>query len=163
MPDLDPEEFNSFLAARNTIAVVKPHPMAANGKPGTFSNLLIVDDAWLRERRVSLYEFLGATDLLISDISSVVIDYLLLDRPIIHAFADLQEYESSRGFTVEPIADYFAGPVARNARELQQALDSALAGADDSADQRRKLLELSHTDRNGQAAERLMDALGMWR
>ncbi len=159
MPDLDPEEFNSFLAARNAVAVVKPHPMAASGEPGTFSNLLIINDAWLRERRVSLYEFLGATDLLISDISSVVIDYLLLDRPIIHAFADLREYESSRGFTVSPIADYFAGPVAGDARELLDALESALAGDDRAADRRRKLLELSHTDQDGRAAERLMDAL----
>ena len=60
-----------------------------------------------RERSLSLYELLGATDLLISDISSVVIDYLLLDRPIIHAFSDLGEYESSRGFTVEPIESIF--------------------------------------------------------
>ncbi len=163
MPDLDPEEFNSFLKARNAIAVVKPHPMASSSEPRTFSNLLIVDDAWLRERGISLYEFLSATDLLISDVSSVVTDYLLLDRPIIHAFADLREYESSRGFTVQPIADYFAGPVAANAQELWQALDSALAGEDVAADRRRRLMALSHTHRDGRAAERLLDALGMRR
>jgi CDP-glycerol glycerophosphotransferase (TagB/SpsB family) len=163
MPDLDPEEFNRFLRARNVVAVVKPHPMSAASGPRTFSNLLIVDDAWLRERRVSLYEFLGATDLLVSDISSVVIDYLLLDRPIIHAFADLDVYASSRGFTVEPIADYFAGPVVGNAWELFQALDSALAGEDVTAVRRRKLLGLSHTYRDGRAAERLLDALELRR
>jgi CDP-glycerol glycerophosphotransferase (TagB/SpsB family) len=56
---------------------------------------------WLRKRRLSLYELLGATHLLVSDTSSAVIDYLLLDRPVIHAFADLRVYESSRGFSVE--------------------------------------------------------------
>ena len=112
--------------------------MAAFDASGTWSHLLIVDDAWLRERSLSLYEFLGATDLLISDISSVVIDYLLLDRPVIHAFSDLREYESSRGFTVEPIADYFAGPVVTNSRELMDAVDRVLAGNDPEADKRRR-------------------------
>ncbi len=161
MPALDPEDVNSLLKARNAVAIVKPHPMAAFSGVKTFSNLLIVDDAWLRERGVSLYEFLGATDLLISDISSVVIDYLLLDRPIIHAFADLDVYASSRGFTVEPITDYFAGPVVGNARELLRALDSALAGDDVAVDRRRKLLQLSHSHRDNRGACRLMETLGI--
>ena len=161
MPDLEPEEFNRFLAARNVVAIVKPHPMAAASAPAMLSNLWIVDDAWLRDRRVSLYEFLGATDLLVSDISSVVIDYLLLDRPIIHAFSDLNAYASSRGFTVAPIANYFAGQVVGDARALLQALDSALGGEDPAADKRRELLQLSHSHRDGQATDRLLAALGI--
>lgn len=161
MPDLVSEEFDSFLKERNTVALVKPHPMAAGGEPRKSGNLWIVDDVWLRERGVSLYEALGASDVLISDVSSAVIDYLLLDRPIVHAFADLEHYASSRGFTVEPVEDYFAGPVAGNARELYLELDSALAGDDVAAARRRRLLELSHSHRDGRAAERLMEVLGI--
>lgn len=161
MPDVDPDELNAFLASRNAMLLVKPHPMAASGTPGTWSHLRIVDDTWLRERSLSLYELLGATELLISDISSVVIDYLLLDRPIIHAFSDLGEYESSRGFTVEPVADYFAGPVVTHARELMDAVDSVLSGKDPEADRRRLLLELSHAHRDGGATRRLMEATGL--
>jgi CDP-glycerol glycerophosphotransferase (TagB/SpsB family) len=161
MPDVDPDELNSFLKERNAFMLVKPHPMAAFDASGSWSNLRIVDDAWLRARSLSLYECLGATDLLISDISSVVIDYLLLDRPVIHAFSDLGEYESSRGFTVEPIADYFAGPVVCHARELMAAVDSVLAGNDAEAAKRRRLLELSHSHRDGAATRRLLEAAGL--
>lgn len=161
MPDVDPDELNAFLASRNAMLLVKPHPMAASGAAGSWSHLRMVNDAWLRGRALSLYELLGATDLLISDISSVVIDYLLLDRPVIHAFSDLGEYQTSRGFTVEPVAEYFAGPVVTNARELFDAMDSVLSGNDPEADRRRRLLELSHVHRDAGATQRLLEAVGL--
>ncbi len=161
MPDIDPDALNGYLASRNAVLLVKPHPMAGFDASRTWSNLLIVDDAWLRGRSLSLYEFLGATDLLISDISSVVIDYLLLDRPVIHAFSDLGEYESSRGFTVEPIHDWFAGSVATNSRELHDALERVFQGNDPEAEKRRNVLELSHTHRDGKATQRLLEIVGL--
>ncbi len=161
MPDVDPDELNSFLESRNAVLLVKPHPMAAFDASKTWSHLWIVDDAWLRERRLSLYEFLGATDLLISDISSVVIDYLLLDQPIIHAFSDCGEYESSRGFTVDPIASYFTGPVAGNSQELRAALDAVFSGQDPEAVQRRSMLKLSHSHRDDGATRRLLETIGI--
>ncbi len=159
MPDVDPDELNTFLKSLNAVLLVKPHPMAAFDESRMWSNLLIVDDHWLRGRSLSLYEFLGATDLLISDISSVVIDYLLLDRPVIHAFSDLQEYTTSRGFTVEPIEDYFVGPVVTDSQGLRDALESALSGKDPAATRRREILDLSHAHRDGGATKRLLKAL----
>ncbi|MEX1116265.1 MAG: CDP-glycerol glycerophosphotransferase family protein [Akkermansiaceae bacterium] len=161
MPDVDPEQLNSFLKSHNAVLLVKPHPMAAFDGSATWSNLLIVDDAWLRERSLSLYELLGATDLLISDISSVVIDYLLLDRPIIHAFADRGAFESSRGFTVESIDDWFAGSVVTNLQELQEALEAVFSGHDPEATKRRKILKLSHAHQDGAATRRLLEAIGL--
>lgn len=157
MPDVNPDALNAFLKSHDATLLVKPHPMAAFDASVTWSNLLIVDDAWLHERLLSLYELLGASDVLISDISSVVIDYLLLDRPIIHAFSDLTEYQSSRGFTVEPISEYFAGPVVTNVEELVNTLGCILSGKDLDADKRRKLLELSHAHRGEGATRRLLE------
>jgi CDP-glycerol glycerophosphotransferase (TagB/SpsB family) len=161
MPDVDPKTLNVFLASRNATLLVKPHPMAAFAPPESFSHLLIVDDAWLRQRSLSLYELLGATDLLISDISSVVIDYLLLDRPVIHAFSDLSAYESSRGFTVAPIQDYFAGPVATRSCELYHFMDQVLSGNDPDAAKRKRMLELSHKHCDSCSTRRLLEAAGL--
>jgi CDP-glycerol glycerophosphotransferase (TagB/SpsB family) len=161
MPDVDPDELNTWLKQRNAALLVKPHPMSAFDKSRTWSNLWMVDDAWLRERKLSLYELLSATDVLISDISSAVIDYLLLDRPVIHAFADVCEYEGNRGFSVEPIDEFLAGPVAKDAREIFHAMERALSGEDPSAEKRRKLLVLSHSHRDGGATRRLLDSIGL--
>lgn len=161
MPDVDPEELNTFLKSRNAVLLVKPHPMAIFAGPTTLSNLLIVNEDWLREHSLSLYEFLGATDLLISDISSVVIDYLLLDRPIIHAFSDRGAYETSRGFTVEPIESYFMGPVVTNSQELYDALDAVFSGNDPEAGKRQRIRELSHSHIDENATRRLLETMGI--
>ncbi|MES2474567.1 MAG: CDP-glycerol glycerophosphotransferase family protein [Verrucomicrobiota bacterium] len=161
MPDVDPYELNEFLKARGAFLLVKPHPMAAFEEQRAWSNLIVVDESWFKERSLSLYELLGATDLLISDISSVVIDYLLLDRPIIHAFCDLEKYETSRGFTVEPIRDYFVGPVVTEAQQLYQALDRAIGGDDTMSVRRRDIARLSHRHLDAGATSRLLDAIGL--
>jgi len=161
MPDVDPEQLNSFLSSRRAVMLVKPHPMAPQVPTPHLSHLHIVDDRWLGDRTVSLYELLGASHLLISDVSSALIDYLLLDRPIIHAFADLEAYQSSRGFTVEPIRDYFAGSVVGSQQELFDALECELAGLDPHATRRRRLRELSHTHMNGGASQRLLREIGL--
>ena len=157
MPDVDPYELNDFLAARNTVLFVKPHPMAMEPSLKSFSHLWIIHDEWLHPRSLSLYELLGATEALISDISSVVIDYLLLDRPIIHAFPDIDAYRDTRGFSVEPITDYFMGPVATCSSELFQAIDSLHAGDDPARAQRHKMLNLFHQHQDNQATKRLLE------
>lgn len=159
--DVDPEELNRYLAAHHAYAVVKPHPMAAFTGEQRWSNLLVVDDSWLRRHRLSLYQVLGAADVLISDVSSVTIDYLLVDRPVVHAIADLDEYRASRGFSVERVEELLAGPVATSWAELAAHLDEALDGADPEADRRRRVRTLSHTDTDAGATRRLLGAVGL--
>lgn len=161
MPDVDPAALNAMLSGHDAVMMVKPHPMAAAGSSESWSHLRIINDAWLSSRGLSLYQILGASSVLISDISSVVIDYLLLDRPIIHAFPDLAEYESSRGFTVEPIEDYLAGPVVCNHAELLVALEEALGGGDPHAGTRRELRDLSHQHVDGETTARMLTAIGL--
>lgn len=157
MPDVNPEELNDFLSVRNTVLFVKPHPMAEFDRSGSWSHLKLIDQKWLHEHLLSLYEFLGATDALISDISSVVVDYLLLDRPIIHAFPDIEEYRKSRGFSMEPIEDYFMGPVVTRSSELLHAIDQVLNGNDPVAAKRKQMRNLSHQYFDNQSASRLLE------
>jgi CDP-glycerol glycerophosphotransferase (TagB/SpsB family) len=163
MDDVDLEELAALAATLGTYVVVKPHPLAASAGHRTWSNLRVIDDEWLRESRITLYELLSASDLLISDLSSVVIDYVLLDRPVLHAIADLEAYRSSRGFTVEPVEEWFAGPVVTGWDGLRRELSALAGGIDAGAEQRRRLLERSHArdvDPAG-ATRRLLAAIGI--
>ena len=63
------------------------------------------------ERGFTLHELLGESCALVTDVSSAYVDYLLLDRPIVHHFPDIEAYGHSRGYSFEPIQDYLAGPV----------------------------------------------------
>lgn len=161
MPGIAAEALNEFLRQQNAFAFVKPHPMAPFEKAVVLSNLAVIDDQWLRERGVTLYELLGQADVLVTDISSIVVDYLILDRPVIHSFPDLMEYESSRGFSINPVTDYLMGPVATNAGELLNCLSRVLQNEDSHADQRRRMRSLFHKNPDGHATKRLLKHLGL--
>jgi CDP-glycerol glycerophosphotransferase len=156
LPDL-----NDLLERHRAVCVVKPHPLAARESRHEWSRIRFVSEDWLYEQRLTLYEFLGTTDALISDISSVYVDYLILDRPIIHHFPDLREYESSRGFSVEPIEDYLAGPTTADADELLAALADVLENRDTHAAARRRVTALCHTHVDDRATDRLVKQLGL--
>jgi CDP-glycerol glycerophosphotransferase len=161
MSGISAETLNEFLTQQNAFAFVKAHPMAPFGKSVELSNLAMIDDQWLRDRGLGLYELLGQTDILITDISSVVVGYLILNRPVIHSFPDLAEYESSRGFSINPVTDYLVGPVATNVGELFDCLSQVLQGKDAHAEQRDKMRKLFHKNADGHSTTRLLRHLGL--
>lgn len=79
--------------------VVKFHPMDVLNKLvwPSFRNVKVyTQDDW-QDTGINMYNFLGASDRLITDFSSVGIDYLTLRRPVAMFVPDLEHY--SRGFT----------------------------------------------------------------
>lgn len=66
-------------------------------------------------------DILLITDVLITDYSSVVFDYLLVNKPIVYFTYDLEEYQQERGLYY-PFEDYIYGDVALNSEELIEAI-----------------------------------------
>jgi|GEM_PF-1652162 len=157
-----PGELNEFLRQRQGFAIVKPHPMASPAAHRQWSNLLIIDEAWLRRQATSLYALLGQCHLLVTDMSSVVVDYLVLDRPVIQLIPDLAAYRGSRGFSIEPVEDYFAGPLVTEAWELYAQLAAVLRGEDSHQPQRQRIRQLFHQQPDRQATQRLLAALHLY-
>ncbi len=95
-----------FLETENLVFVTKGHFTV---KPRTNNDIdndrvyHIPDDAL-----VDINYLLKDADILITDYSSVYFDFLLLQRPIIFAAFDLEEYlsESERGYTKIDSKDY---------------------------------------------------------
>ena len=153
------EELNATLREHDALALVKPHPLTQLDGIVELSNLLVVDDQWLRSRRVSLYGLLGEADLLVTDISSVLVDYLILNRPVVHLFPDFDDYSTSRGFSLDPIEDYLVGPVVGTAEEVLKCLPEIFGGVDAYSDRRSRVRDLFHENADGNATERLLREL----
>ena len=70
---------------------------------------------------VDINEMLSCADILISDYSSIIIDYLTLDRPTILYVPDLEEYTNERGLYF----DLYTLPclLAQNLSELDSAIN----------------------------------------
>jgi CDP-glycerol glycerophosphotransferase (TagB/SpsB family) len=149
--------FNSILSKNNAVCLVKPHPMSVKQSITDESNLYFIDEHWLHERRLSLYELIGATDCLISDISSVIADYMLLDNPIILLFEDIASYENSRGFSFSPITRYLPAKVNRNFDSFIVELENVLSGQDVYEERRAELKRLFFDFSDASAANRILD------
>jgi CDP-glycerol glycerophosphotransferase (TagB/SpsB family) len=63
--------------------------------------------------------------VLVTDYSSIYIDFLLTGRPIIHFVYDIEKYSKGRGFLYD-IDDAFAGPAAKSFIDLIRHLELAL-------------------------------------
>ncbi|CAM5349019.1 CDP-glycerol glycerophosphotransferase family protein [Leifsonia shinshuensis] len=102
---------------------------------------------------------LGATDILVTDYSSIFFDFLRTGRPILFFTPDLADYAGTRGLYFEP--DEWPGPVLMSARELGDAL-AAVAADDDRvpAEARERYLAMQRrftAYEDGSAASRVVD------
>lgn len=161
LPGFDPDRFDAWLAERNLVCVLKPHPLGPKPPLRTRGNLRVMDDAALAAQGLTLYALLGGADALLTDVSSVYVDFLALDRSVIHAFADRREYADGRGFTFPWTEDYFAGPMVADMAGVERALDDLAAGRDTHAANRARLKKLFHADPEARAAPALLQKLGL--
>ena len=120
-----------------------------------------MDDAALAGQGLSLYPLLGAADVLLTDVSSVYVDFLLLNRPVIHTFADRAAYAANRGFTFDWTEEYLAGPMVRDMVGVQEALEKLASGVDSHAQQRARLGKLFHSSLNVPVTPALLKNLGL--
>ena len=68
-----------------------------------------------------IYQLYMASDILITDYSSVSIEYSLLKRPILYYMYDLEEYKKERNFYFDYL-DHLAGPIIKTEEELIYAV-----------------------------------------
>jgi CDP-glycerol glycerophosphotransferase len=156
-------QLHDWLQKNRCKLIVKPHPMSINaGKPFTNdAQWAMVDEQTLFESGLGLYELLAQADLLVTDVSSVYVDFLVTQRPQILYFPDMQRYEETRGLLLNPLKDYAPGPIAQTFAELQSYLDLWISDDDSWVQRRRELRDLMVPAAPRSAAESLMIALGM--
>jgi CDP-glycerol glycerophosphotransferase len=150
----DLNQLNDFLSARDAILVLRAHHREAKAAMVTttgFENIVVSDSldmAW------DVSDWLIASDILITDFSSVFFDYLVMDRPIIHVTSDLEQYAAHRGFLTDPYDD-FAGPTVRSQRELLEQIDRALTDPESDGLQRKMQNRIHNPFEDGHSTERV--------
>jgi len=86
------------------------------------------------------YKYLNDFDALLTDYSSIAIDFLFLDKPEGFIFTDLEEYEDSRGvFNVDPHA-YSAGNHIYNIDDFKEFCLDVKNGNDTHKEKRKRVL-----------------------
>lgn len=153
------DALDDFLEKNNILLVIKIHPMAVF-KEHDFKRIIIMTNNDIVRKGIRPYEFLKEFDALITDYSSVYVDYLILNRPIVFTMDDEEEYKSSRGFIFDDIKALMPGPFIKTEEEFKQCLKDILQGHDSYSDKRieiNKQMNLYQKDH----CKRLADFVGL--
>ena len=115
-------ELNDICKNKKITLCIKRHPrqMRYMSENLNLSNIIFISNNDLVKENVELYSLLSYSDGLITDYSSVAIDYMLLDKPIAFSLDDFEKYKNSRGFVFEDPLKYMPGHHVYNFDDLKQ-------------------------------------------
>lgn len=110
LEEADMRRLDIFLASENILLLLKIHPMDAlqNSSFDGFKNIVLIRP---QEFHSQLYPLLGACDFMLTDYSSVFIDYQILRKPIGFVMNDIESYKNSRGFYFKDLENALPGPI----------------------------------------------------
>ncbi len=155
------EELNAVLKAQNCKLMIKlhPHQNLQQYEMTEMSNLLLYSHEDFGKKGYDLYYLLGQTDALITDYSSIVYDYLLLERPMAFTIDDMEAY--TRGFAMENPKDYMPGPLIAEKKQFEQFIKDLVAGEDTYAAERARVNQFANKYQDGDNCRRILEISGI--
>ncbi len=158
--DFSLDRFCSYLKSNNFLFIWKSHPNEEHKILSKFneistSNIMMLSDDKLRQYNKDLYQILPFTDLLITDYSSIYIDYLLLKKPMIFTPFDQEEYDKIRGELLTPYSYWHPGPICRSQDALEIEIKKCLTNKNYYSKERNQLTTLFHKYADGNSSDRV--------
>ncbi len=135
--DLDPAALEAFLEEKKIVIYLRPHPSYIGLLPPEIQmikRIRMLDAAMVPE----IMEVLTVFDLLITDYSSMFIDWLITERPMAFIPYDLVEYERRIGFSVS-FEEHTPGPKILSQSDFTQEIDKLLFDVEYYRDERVKM------------------------
>lgn len=161
------QELDRLLIDNNMKIIIKLHPfqdkecMAQQIAYSGLSRIVLLDNNQLVDADVQIGQLLYYADALISDYSSVAVEYLLLDRPVAFTLDDVSEYEKSRGFVFENIREWLPGKLLYSFDDFKAFLVETAKGIEQECDKRRRITDQIHLYRDDKSSERVIKQLGI--
>lgn len=154
-------EINDCAKNNNVLIIIKPHPAQDLSlvKSLNLSNLVFIDNDFLRINNIENYELLRSVDAMITDYSSVYYDYLLCDKPIALCFDDFEEYNNNQGFTVDPNMILKAGEKIYNKYDLCEFIVRISNNEDILKAERAEITEICHLHNDDESTKRIVDRI----
>lgn len=165
----DWKKLDEFLKVNKVQLIIKNHPMVENADMDfrkDFLNIRILSSNELVNYDVQLYSILGHCDALISDFSSVVYDYMMLNRPIGYVVSDLDYFKNSsnnEGFVFNDIEENMAGEQIKDFNGLIDFITDVINEKDKYREKRHKINDLYNNkiDNFGTICERFCYKIGI--
>ncbi|NPA73744.1 MAG: hypothetical protein GXO12_03455 [Epsilonproteobacteria bacterium] len=148
IPPLDFAKFNEFLKKLNIYLIVKMHPFVSD-MAKKYSNIIFFPS------KDDVYPILKYTDILITDYSSILYDFLLLDRPIISFAYDLDKYGCTRDGFLFDYESFTPAKIVLTEDELKKEIKDLLNGDDLYKYKREEVLKKFFDYKDGKSSKRI--------
>lgn len=149
---LDLEKLNEFALANDFVFIFKLHPLPQyKSISDDFERIIWYDNV------KDVYPFLPEVDGMISDYSSIYMDYILLNRPIFFLLYDREKYETKDRELHSFFDDFLVGPISTNQEKLENDLVHCFSQKDDFKQERLKIIEKSYSNTDDNSSQRIMD------
>ena len=141
LDELEFNKINKILEEYEYHLYIKLHPLEESQFKfkNNYSKIHMLTEDIISQYYGTLYKFLGTTSALITDYSSVFLDYYLLNRPVAFTINDYEEYKEKRGFVFDDVKSLMAGPTISNLDELLKFLHSVMKSKDEFYIERNKV------------------------
>lgn len=132
-------EVAALAEAAGVRILVKPHPLDSARYDRT--GLRVITSEEILQSGMTLYQFIASSAGMISDYSSVWVEYLDLDRPLILYCPDLTDYGAGRGFSEPSMMELAPGLIVQSSQALRPFLAALADGGDWGWEHRRQARE----------------------
>jgi CDP-glycerol glycerophosphotransferase (TagB/SpsB family) len=145
-------EIDRFLTENNCIFVCKAH-VCNNFSRNLPDNFILLDNS------VDIYPMLNFVDILVTDYSSIYLDFLLTDKPIIFFPYDLEIYVSKDRSLYVDYDEYTPGNKAFNINDLLNKIKAITDGCDEHVQARKQLKDKMFVYQDGNSSKRTTDII----
>ncbi|WP_426099201.1 CDP-glycerol glycerophosphotransferase family protein [Providencia sp. PROV200] len=123
------QDFHQFLEDNNIIFFIRDHPFYESQIPiGLFNSSYVVDARF--NIITDITSFLDDFDILITDYSSIYLDFLILKKKVIYLPYDFEKHKKEVGFS-NPYNTLIYGPIIKSYSELLYELSDTKTSNDD--------------------------------
>lgn len=136
------EQMDDFLNKNDATLVIKLHPFQDRSlicNVNNFKNICLIENDDFLKEDIQINQILGYADALISDYSSVAVDYLVTDRPIGFTLDDVDTYEKERGFFWDNVKEWLPGSELYTYNDMFNFIKDVLAGNDPGKEKRQSI------------------------
>ena len=154
----DVHKVSDFLSGKNAELLIRLHPNQTAALQKGFIGEMEQSGNIHFYHVEGIYEAMSGIDILISDYSSIYLDYLFMDRPVIFAAFDLEDFTRYQGFYYD-YHEATPGPKAANWDEVLSHVKEAMEEPGKYAADRKRVLEFFYDFYDGDSSKRVFEEI----
>lgn len=158
--DLDISHLNNYLEVNEIILLLRGHVYNKELEKLFFSERIVNFEFRICN---DINFILNEVDILVTDYSSIYIDYLLLNRPCIFIPYDLEDYRGNRGLLLDDYDFWTPGYKVLTYKEFIDVIDNIISGKDEYETRRQEINRQFNYHQSENSCESIFRLISGWK